>query len=253
MDKTRLAVICDFDGTVTEVDVGHQVYAHFGDERWREVNQRWRRGEISSKECLIGEYSFVDASEQEVREHILTMNLDPNLSTLVKICRENNIPMAIASDGFDFYINAMLERHGLGDLQVYCNELKFNGRKVELSFPYHDSGCGACGNCKKLHVQKFKDDSRAVIYIGDGLSDRFGARASDVIFAKGELAGYLTDNDVDFIEFNDLGTITQWMEKLLAGNINMSTMGNDSATDPCQEAMPRKVAERGGNSGKRTD
>ena len=79
MEKSKLAVICDFDGTATEIDVGHQVYAHFGDERWREVNQSWRRGEMSSKDCLIGEYSFVDASEQEVREHILKMKIDPGL------------------------------------------------------------------------------------------------------------------------------------------------------------------------------
>lgn len=236
MEKTRLAVICDFDGTVTEVDVGHQVYVHFGDERWREVNQRWRRGEISSKDCLIGEYSFVDASEQEVREFILKMKIDPGLIDLVATCRNNDIPLAIASDGFDFYINAMLEKHGLSDLEVFCNRMRFNGRKVELSFPYYDKGCGVCGNCKKLHVQKYKDDSRTIIYIGDGLSDRFAARASDVVFAKSELRDYLMQNNVDFISFTDMSDVNQWMIGFLAGDIDLPAKNDGDIVDPCQEA-----------------
>ena len=121
----RLAVLCDFDGTATEVDVGYQIYTHFGDERWLEVNQRWRRGEISSKDCLIGEYSFMDASEQEVRELVLKMEIDPGLQDLVTICRKNDIPIAIASDGCDFYINTMLEKYGLSDVEVLCNEMRF--------------------------------------------------------------------------------------------------------------------------------
>jgi 2-hydroxy-3-keto-5-methylthiopentenyl-1-phosphate phosphatase len=235
MEKNKLAVICDFDGTATEIDVGHQVYAHFGDERWREVNQSWRRGEMSSRDCLIGEYSFVDASEQEVREHILEMKIDPGLPDLVATCRGNDIPIAIASDGFDFYIHAMLEKHGITDVEVFCNQMRFNGRKVELSFPFYDQGCGVCGNCKRLHVQKFKDDSRTVIYVGDGLSDRFAARASDVVFAKDELKGYLMDNNADFIEFTNLGDVNRWMIGLLAGEIELPSKRN--GTDPCQEEV----------------
>ena len=240
MGKNKLAVLCDFDGTVTKVDVGHQVYAHFGDERWKEVNQRWRRGEISSKDCLIGEYSFLDASEQEVMEHIMKMEIDPGLLDLVDTCRNNDIPIAIVSDGFDFYIHAMLEKYGLSDIDVFCNQMRFNGRKVELSFPFYDQGCGVCGNCKKLHVQNFEDDSRTVIYVGDGLSDRYAARASDVVFAKADLKTYLINNSIDFIEFTNMSDVNRWMVRLLAGEIDLPAKNDDGATDPCQEASHLK-------------
>jgi len=235
METTRLAVICDFDGTITEMDVGYQVYTHFGDERWEEVNQRWRQGEMSSKDCLIEEYSFLDASEQEVMEYIMTMEIDPGFFDLVDTCKNSDIPIAVASDGFDFYINTMLEKHGLSDMEIFCNEMRFNGRKVELSFPFYDQGCGVCGNCKKLHVQKFKDDSRTVIYVGDGLSDRFAARASDVVFAKSELKGYLMDNNVDFIEFANMSDVNRWLAGLLAGNIDLPAKSDNGTTDACQE------------------
>ena len=53
MEKTRLAVMCDFDGTITRKDVGHKIYTQFGDERWEEVNKSWRRGDMSSKDCPV--------------------------------------------------------------------------------------------------------------------------------------------------------------------------------------------------------
>ena len=239
MEKIRLAVICDFDGTITRIDVGHQVYTRFGDERWEEINKRWRRGEISSKDCLIGEYSLMDASEAEVREHVLKMEIDAGFIDLVATCRNNDIPIAVASDGFDFYIYTVLEKYGLYDMEVLCNKLKFNGRKVELSFPFYDRGCGVCGNCKKLHVQRFRDDSRTVIYVGDGLSDRFAARASDVAFAKGELMGYLMDNNVEFVRFTDLRDVNKWMTGFLAGDIDLPAWAGpkpDGSADPCEEA-----------------
>ena len=236
MREIKLAVLCDFDGTITKTDVGHQIYTKFGDDQWREVNESWRRGEISSKDCLIGEYSFMSASEQEVREYVLEMEIDLGFLDLVKTCRDNDIPIAIASDGFDFYIHTILEKYGLSDLEVFCNEMQFNGRKVELSFPYYDQGCGICGNCKKLHVQRFKEAERKVIYIGDGLSDRFAARASDVIFAKSELMKYLVENGVDFIQFSDLGAVNRWVAGLLAKNIQFPSPSNGrGSVDPCQE------------------
>ena len=257
MEENKLAVICDFDGTITSIDVGHQVYSRFGDERWREINQRWRRGEISSKDCLIGEYSFIDADEQEVMEHVLEMEIDTGFIDLVKTCKNNDVPIAIASDGFDFYIHALLEKYGLSDIEVFCNNLAFNGRKVELSFPLYKKGCGVCGNCKKLHVQKFKNDCRKIIYIGDGLSDRFAARASDVIFAKGELMQYLMDNSVEFIKLIDLGDVNTWIIEVLAGDIELpvradqvftksSSENGNHTVDPCKEeiAVLTKNSER---------
>ena len=111
MGKNRLAVICDFDGTITKLDVGHSIYTRFGDERWEEINKRWRRGEMSSRDCLIGEYSLMDASEQEVRDYVSEMEIDAGFIDLVATCRDNNIPIAIASDGFHRACK-ITEKHG---------------------------------------------------------------------------------------------------------------------------------------------
>jgi len=222
MGKYRLALLCDFDGTVTKGDVGHRIYTQFGDERWEEINKRWRRGEISSKECLIGEYDLIDADEDEVRDFVMQMEIDTGFADLVDTCRRNDIPIAIVSDGFDFYIRAILEKYGFSDISALCNKMWFNDRKVELAFPFYEHGCGKCGNCKTLHVKRLRDEDRKVIYVGDGLSDKFASRASDVIFAKDELMEYLESNGIEYNRFSSLSEVNNWMTDLLAGNVEIS-------------------------------
>ena len=222
MGKYRLALLCDFDGTVAKGDVGHRIYTRFGDERWEEINKRWRRGEISSKECLIGEFSLIDASEDEVRDFVMEMEIDTGFADLVYTCKKNDIPIAIVSDGFDFYIRAILEKYGFSDVSTLCNKMWFNDRKVELAFPFYEQGCGKCGNCKTLHVKRLKNDDRKVIYVGDGLSDKFASSASDVIFAKDELMEYLENNGIEYNRFSSLSEVNNWMIDLLAGNVEIS-------------------------------
>jgi len=239
MAKHKLALLCDFDGTIAKGDVGHRIYTRFGDERWEEINKRWRRGEISSKECLIGEYSLMSASEDEVRQYIMDMEIDLGFISLLMTCKENSIPIAVVSDGFDFYINILLEKYGLSDIDIFCNNLKFNDRKTELSFPYYELGCGKCGNCKVLHVEKLKEDGKIVIYIGDGLSDRYASQASDIIFAKDELMNYLDDNDIRFNKFSVLSDVNDWLVNLLDGKADLPESSHKPDPD-CSDKKPSK-------------
>jgi len=72
-----------------------------------------------------------------------------------------------------------------------------------------------------LHVEKLKDDGKTVIYIGDGLSDRYASQASDVIFAKDELMEYLESNGINFNKFSDLGEVNNWLIGLLGGGVDL--------------------------------
>ena len=45
-------VLCDFDGTISVVDTGLLVAETLGLDRFDEIEQSWRRGEISARECL---------------------------------------------------------------------------------------------------------------------------------------------------------------------------------------------------------
>lgn len=236
MEKGNLAVLCDFDGTVAKCDVGFHIYTKFGNEGWLEINNRWRRGEISSKECLIGEYSLIDADEEDVRNYILEMEIDDGFPSLVSTCRKNGIPIAIVSDGFDFYIYALLEKYGLSDVPVFCNRMEFNGRKVKLDFPFYEMGCGVCGNCKRFHVDNLRRLGKTIIYIGDGLSDKFAACASDIIFAKGELKEYLDKVGLIYNDFSCLTEVDEWLKRLIEEEEMPSTKINSkNNSDMCKQ------------------
>jgi 2-hydroxy-3-keto-5-methylthiopentenyl-1-phosphate phosphatase len=48
-----------------------------------------------------------------------------------------------------------------------------------------------------------------VVYIGDGISDRCAAEASDRVFATRELASYLDERGVPYEHFDDFHSIAE--------------------------------------------
>ena len=59
-------VFCDFDGTITQVDVTDQILAQLAHPSWREIEQEWMLGLIGSRECLERQIALVDAPVEEL-------------------------------------------------------------------------------------------------------------------------------------------------------------------------------------------
>ena len=55
-----------------------------------------------------------------------------------------------------------------------------------------------------------------------------------MVFAKSELKEYLMDNNVDFIEFTNMGDVNRWIAGLLAGDIDLPERKNE-IENPCPE------------------
>jgi 2-hydroxy-3-keto-5-methylthiopentenyl-1-phosphate phosphatase len=50
------------------------------------------------------------------------------------------------------------------------------------------------------------------VYVGDGISDRCGAQASDLVFARRGLAAYLAERGVPFTYFDDFHEVARALE-----------------------------------------
>ena len=74
-------------------------------------------------------------------------------------------------------------RHGPDDLR------RTGGRAID--FPNGHPTCFVCGTCKRNRVLAHQAAGRAVVFIGDGESDRYAAGYSDVVFAKRALVPHL--------------------------------------------------------------
>jgi len=175
----------------------------------------------SLRNDLTFEEIFLFAIEQEI---------DPNIKKFISFCDENNINFTIISDGYDAYINPILQHHQLDYLPVYCNTLikKNNGilkqvnGNIGLFEPIFYGAVEGClcptASCKRNVVVNNSADDDIVIYIGDGYTDYCGAEHSDIIFAKSHLAAYCNKNRIPHHPFKTFFDIYRILEKKIKNN-----------------------------------
>jgi len=205
----KIAIICDFDGTVADEDVGNLLFRTFtSGGASREIVARWKQGEISSRECLEQECSIARASKRDLDKFISDRKLDMYFKDFLDFAKKRKMEVVILSDGLDYYIEKMLLRNGVAELDFFANRLEFEDHSLRVSFPYFDLlDCKDCGNCKKYHLDKYKQEGYYIVYVGDGLSDRCPAEHADMVFAKGDLAAHCRKNGIDhvgFVNFRDV-------------------------------------------------
>src|SRR5271169_819286 len=109
----RPVVFCDFDGTVTQLDVTDQILSQLAHPSWREIEREWLLGLIGSRECLERQIALVDAPAEEVHEVIDTVAIDTAFPAFCKFARKKRLPLYILSDGFDYVIRRVLKSAGV--------------------------------------------------------------------------------------------------------------------------------------------
>jgi len=214
---TPVAVVCDFDGTATLIDVGDEISKHFGGvEHWETESARFRRGELDTRGIIEAIYSNVLASEEDVRGFAAaTARLRPGFSQLVAACRDRGAPLFLASGGLRQYIEAVLAANLASDLRAHvrivANEGLFGPSGLKVRFPSEEAsrelGCTACGSCKRVVVAEArKAGARHVIGAGDGFADRCLAKSADSIWARegSYLHRFCVENRVAHTPFTSL-------------------------------------------------
>ena len=199
---SRVAVLCDFDGTIAQDDVGNLFFRTFGGEQTLEIVDDWKKGLISSRVCLEREAALVRTTSRAIDQFLSQRKLDPYFKDFVDFAARNGFEVVILSDGLDHYIERLLIRNGVGELEFRSNIMQFVNGGIQVEFPHHDMrDCRDCGNCKTHHLAKLKDAGYYVIYVGNGLSDRCPSTYSDLVFAKGELLEFCRENQVNHVAF----------------------------------------------------
>lgn len=192
LNSQQPIVLCDFDGTISLVDVTDTLLEHFGQEGCEQLEARWQAGEIGSQECMSKQVALLDASLDELNRVLANIDIDPHFKSFVEYAQQNQIMVHIVSDGLDYAIQTILARHQLDFIPVYANRLLHdNGRGWRLDFPYSNPNClKASGNCKCEHVKKQQASYSPILYVGDGSSDYCVANKVDYVFAKDKLIDF---------------------------------------------------------------
>ena len=216
---TGWMVQSDFDGTISLLDVTDTLLNRFGRPGWQELEDAWERGDIGSRECMKGQVALLDMSETELQAHLDTIEIDGYFVRFVQEAKALGIKVQVVSDGIDYAIRHVLERNGLGDLEVIANHLVQTGeRSWRLDSPWASNHCArASGNCKCERLAEQQAVHGRVLYIGDSTSDFCVSGKADFVLAKYKLIAHCESNSIAHARFEHFGQATQLLEQVVLG------------------------------------
>jgi 2-hydroxy-3-keto-5-methylthiopentenyl-1-phosphate phosphatase len=204
----------DFDGTITEEDVSFALLDAFAEGDWRQLYQRYRQSKMTVGDFNTKAFAMVKASRDELlrvaREEV---KLREGLRNLDNYCQERGFRFLIVSNGLDFYIKAILEDVGLGNIEVYAARTEFSpeGLKVNYIGP---EGTVLKKGFKEAYTKLFLTQGYQVVCIGNGPSDYYPAALAQHIFARDGLADICKEKKLKYQPFEDFNDIVSGLEKL---------------------------------------
>jgi len=213
----KIAVLCDFDGTVAQDDVGDLLFRAFAksEDVSRAVAQ-WEQGEITSRECMEREAAAARCCPTTLKNFLSERRLDPYFKDFHDFARQRGIEVVVLSDGLDYYIEHLLVHNGLGEIEFFANQLRIDGDTLRVAFPWHNMlECTECGCCKTHHLLRYREEGYFIVYVGNGLSDRCPCESADLVLAKGELLEHCRKQNIGAVEFKNFRDVEREVLKRL--------------------------------------
>jgi len=201
-------VFFDFDGTISTRDIGVYLLDRLATDDWRGLDDQYADGVIGSRECMEKQWACIPDDVDEATRHAVAAEvpLDPGFGPLVKALRNAGAEVAVVSDGFGYYVHDRIDPFGV---PVFTNEVDFVTNTMRFPNAFPDcADCAQCGTCKKRLIDEAAARGRTTVFVGDGTSDRYAARAADVVFATEALATWCEDQGIAHSHFAALSDVT---------------------------------------------
>ena len=218
-EETKTVVQCDFDGTVTELDISFQLLDHFADGDWRQLLNEYIEGKIPVGTFNRMAFAMVKADKQTMLDFIFNQSntkVRPGFDKLLAYCSNNGFKFVIVSNGLDFYIEALLKDMGVEGIEVYAAKTRFNPGGLQVAYIGPDGSILEKG-FKDAYTDLFLSRGYHVVYVGNGISDSFPAKKSHHVFATGDLLTHCRENNIVCTPFNDLNEVARGLELLGQG------------------------------------
>lgn len=202
-------VVVDFDGTAHELDLLDAVCSRHAPAETEAAEVALLAGEITLNECIRREFEPIRADHDQIVAECLSLGrLRQGFERFVTAARAAGHRVVIVSSGFHAIIGPVLEEAGLGDLEVFANDVRFSPRGTRVSFRDGEL-CESCGERCKRPLVRSLNGGTPVVYIGDGWSDRCASAAADRRFARRSLATYLDGEGLDYTRFDNFDEIAE--------------------------------------------
>jgi len=212
-----LAVLTDFDGTITTTDTAVYILERYSVGDWRELARLLRAGSITVEHCVKGQLEMITIGQERItRELDEVIRPRAGFDALLQFCRAHDHPVEVTSAGLDFYIHHFLARQGWDGMEVIAPRCWEEGGRLRFEFPALASE--GADNFKEDRVRHHQGHGRTVAYIGDGTADLAAARRADLAFAVrgSDLARALEAAEAPFHPIDDFTEVVERLERLHA-------------------------------------
>jgi 2,3-diketo-5-methylthio-1-phosphopentane phosphatase len=211
-----LIVLCDFDGTIVNIDTAEYILEKFAEEDWKTLDEKLDSGEIPLEDCMRRQFMMVKVSRKRIIDALDSIvQVRSGFEDLVEHCQSQDIPLTIASAGLDFYIRHFLSQRGLKEkVGLVVPRVSVTRDGVRFVFP----------KLRDPSSVSFKDDlarynkkqGKTVLYIGDGTTDFNATRIANFPFAVtgSKLAGLMNKHEIPHEEFTDFKNIIEALKGL---------------------------------------
>lgn len=211
-----IALFCDFDETITQINVTDTVLERFADPLWLEIQEDWLAGRLGAREVLEKQMPLITVDPGELDSLIDAIDIDPFFAEFASLCNERGDSLYILSDGFDYWIDKILRRalsarEGLAEkIGVFACGLELRQNRAAISFPYFPEGCiHGCATCKPALFDRLRAGADKAVVVGDGVSDLLLARKADLVLAKNGLGEFCRREGIAFSPFNSFHDVTE--------------------------------------------
>jgi 2-hydroxy-3-keto-5-methylthiopentenyl-1-phosphate phosphatase len=212
-----IRLICDFDNTITVVDTPDLIFSMFA-PGWESLETEWLEGQITAAECMRRQVALIDADDADIDAALDGVEIRPGFAGLVSWCQQRDIDISIVSDGVDYFLTRILDRHGLGWIQRTSNRLAGDRRLRSLEQPHERPDCTASsGVCKCAAVH---GAPALTVFIGDGRSDFCVSANTDILFARSKLLAYSADRHPCVYPFETFDDVVTTLDRIITHEIN---------------------------------
>jgi len=202
-----MIIQCDFDGTIIRNNLSVLIREHFAPEVWRSMEMDYLEGRITVEESNKRQFILIKESKERLQEFVRRhIDVRQGFVEFTAECEAKGYTLVIVSSGLDFYIEVVLDKLGMSDIELYCGKTEFNEKGIMVS--YTDQNGNAIQHGFKIsYLNWLKQRGETIIYIGDGLSDLEAVRDADYVFATDHLATLLQEERVSWSHFDNFNDI----------------------------------------------
>ena len=181
--RQSLAVLCDFDGTITTTDTFAHILKKYAQGDWQQYDRQYERSELTLQEVVKKQGMMIRTPQMVlIAEMERITGFRPNFDKLIAYSRTNKIPIAVVSAGLDFVINDLLRMKGWNQLvKLYVAKTETTPEGIRFTFPRLRDNASL--DLKDDLVRFHQSKGRRVAYIGDGRWDLPALKLADYKFA----------------------------------------------------------------------